>query len=107
VSGGDGFVPDDELEDVLRRLAAVQTAHEFLIDYVLKQLFCDYDPEDRTRIAAHLIERSKETEHFAAITTDDRLADRFADIVVRSQEKIETMVQAAKKAADGRRASSY
>lgn len=76
----------------MRSIVAIQAAHGFMLDYVVKQLFLELPKPTRLRMAEALLDASEQTEWLRGISKDDFQAERLADMVVQMREHIDLMI---------------
>ena len=91
---------DDYLENTIRTIVSTTTAHEFILDYVLKQLFLELPKPTRLDLAKVLLDASERTEQFHGVSQDDFQAERLADMLVRTQHKIDQLIGRALQASE-------
>jgi hypothetical protein len=91
---------DEKLDEINRSLVAAVTAHEFLIDHVLRTLFLELPKHLRLDVAESLLDASARTEQFHGISKDDFQAERLADMVIQTQQRIDAMIGRALEASE-------
>lgn len=91
---------DEKLDELVRSLVASVTAHEFILDHVLKQHFLEIPKPTRLAIAERLLDASIQTEQFHGVSKDDFQAERLADMVIQTQQRIDQMIGRALQASE-------
>lgn len=85
-------IDSEKLDDIVRSIVSTQTAQEFILDYLLKHIFLEIPKQLRLDLAGALLDASERTEQFHGISRDDFQAERLADMVIQTQQKIDQMI---------------
>ena len=83
---------DEKTEDLIRSMAAAITAQDFILNYVLTQLFLEFPKPKRLELAKTMLDLSERSEKFHGVSKDDFQAERLADMVVQTRQKIDQMI---------------
>lgn len=91
---------DEKTDNLLRSIVAVQSAQEFILDYLLKHIFLEIPKSTRLKLAEALLALSEGTGHFSGVAKDDFQAERLADMVIQTQQRIDQMIGRALQATE-------
>ena len=90
----------EKLDSLVRSIVSTQSAQEFILDYLLKQVFLEIPKPTRLKLAEALLDASERTEQFHGVSKNDFQAERLADMVIQTQQKIDRMIGRALEASE-------
>jgi hypothetical protein len=84
---------ESHLEETFRNVAANCMAQRFVVEILLTRYLSEHQSPFRDRLAEQIVQSAKQTDHFAGLTAgNEALSELFADVVVRMQAEVETLV---------------
>lgn len=91
---------DEKIEEFLRSTVSTISAQGFILDYLLKHIFLEIPKPTRLKLAKALLDLSEQTEQFHGVSHDDFQAERLADMVIQTQQKVDEMIGRALQATE-------